>query len=73
MMRLGCVSYINALPLIYPLSAGIIKHPFTLTYAPPSHLNRALNNQTLDIALTSAVQYFDGNFQTDSPVWNRSS
>lgn len=62
-MRLGCVSYINALPLIYPLSAGIIKHPFTLTYAPPSHLNRALNNQTLDIALTSAVQYFDGNFK----------
>jgi predicted solute-binding protein len=50
-MRLGCVSYINALPFTLPLSQA-----FPLTLASPNLLNNQLRDKQLDVALSSSLQ-----------------
>lgn len=56
-IRCGKISYINVLPLYYPLMSGEITHQFHFTHAPPSQLNIQLRNGMLDISPISSVEY----------------
>lgn len=58
-MRIGCVQYINALPLYFPFVSKSVQ----LVYDVPSTLNSQLQNKKLDGALTSSVEYLDGEYQ----------
>ena len=62
-MNVGCVSYINALPLHLPFQLGHIHTCAQFTYAIPSVLNRMLSEEKLDVALSSSVEYLDKNYR----------
>lgn len=59
MMRVGCVSYINALPFTLPMKLGAIQSPFEWHFATPAALNCSLLAGELDGALTSSVISYD--------------
>ncbi len=52
-IRLGCVQFLNALPLSYPLETGLVPHRFEIIKDVPSALARGLAFNELDIALAS--------------------
>jgi chorismate dehydratase len=54
-IRLGCVNFLNGLPLIYPLQAGLLPHPFEISLDVPSVLVEKLSKGELDIALASSA------------------
>lgn len=66
-MRVGCVEYINAFPLIFPFTkyGKSVDLPTNLefTFAIPSRLNALLQEKKLDVALTSSVEYLEGDYQ----------
>jgi chorismate dehydratase len=56
-LRLGKISYLNVLPIYYPLESGIISHPFTLTSGTPAHLNRLMAQGELELSVVSSIEY----------------
>jgi chorismate dehydratase len=52
-IKLGCVNFLNACPLIYPLKSGLLPHPFEIHMDVPSALVAGLRNGALDVALAS--------------------
>lgn len=56
-LRLGRISYLNVLPIYYPLEAGIISHPFELTGGTPADLNRLMVRGELDMSVVSSIEY----------------
>ncbi|MFV0422372.1 menaquinone biosynthetic enzyme MqnA/MqnD family protein [Oleidesulfovibrio sp.] len=56
-VRLGRISYLNVLPIYYPLEAGQISHEYELVYGPPAELNRLMAAGNLDVASTSSIEY----------------
>lgn len=62
MLRIGCVEYINAFPLVHAFKTGQLKCESELIYAVPSTLNRLLCEKKLDLALTSSIEYLNGNY-----------
>lgn len=61
-MKVGCVSYINALPFHLPFQLGQLRTSAQFTYAIPSVLNTQLQEGKLDVALTSSVEYLDRDY-----------
>jgi chorismate dehydratase len=62
-LRIGCVGYLNALPFYLPFHLGKIQGGGEWVYGVPTQLNALLQNRELDCALTSSVEYLDGNYQ----------
>ncbi len=62
-LRVGCVEYINALPLNLPFQLREIESTIHFTYDIPSQLNALLRQKKLDVALSSSVEYLDGDYQ----------
>lgn len=56
-LRLGRISYLNVLPIYYPLEAGIVAHPFELVSGPPAYLNRLMAEGELDLSVVSSIEY----------------
>jgi chorismate dehydratase len=56
-LRLGKISYLNVLPIYYPLESGIISHPFALTSGTPAHLNRLMAQGELELSVVSSIEY----------------
>jgi len=52
-IKLGCVNFLNACPLIYPLNSGLLPHPFEIHMDVPLALVAGLRNGELDVALAS--------------------
>jgi putative solute-binding protein len=59
-LHIGCVDYINALPFHLPFTLHHMTREIQFTLAIPSQLNVLLRTQQLDAALTSSVEYLDG-------------
>ena len=56
-LRLGKISYLNVLPIYYPLDSGIIPHSFTIIPGVPSHLNRLMAQGELELSVVSSIEY----------------
>jgi chorismate dehydratase len=54
---LGRISYLNVLPVYYPLDAGIVAHDFHIVSGPPARLNELAASGQLDISATSSIEY----------------
>ena len=57
--KIGCVPYLNAEPLIWPLENGQIQHGFEIIREVPSKLVRKIGMGELDCALASTVALMD--------------
>lgn len=56
-LRLGKVSFINTLPIFYPLESGAVRHDFQIIDGTPVELNGLLAAGKLDLGLVSSVEY----------------
>lgn len=56
-LRLGRISYLNVLPIYYPLESGIISHPFAITAGTPADLNERMVRSELDLSVVSSIEY----------------
>ncbi len=56
-LRMGRISYLNVLPIYYPLEAGLIAHEFELVSAPPAILNTMMAREELHISSISCLEY----------------
>lgn len=56
-LRLGKISYLNVLPIYYPLDSGIISHPFAITAGTPADLNQLMVRGELDMSVVSSIEY----------------
>jgi chorismate dehydratase len=56
-MLLGRISYLNVLPIYYPLEQNIIAHHFQFVYGSPAELNGLMAQGELDISATSSIEY----------------
>ena len=54
-IRLGCVEFLNAVPLVYPLEYDMFPHPFEIHKDVPSALAKGLVEGKYDIALASTT------------------
>ncbi|MDR3624605.1 MAG: menaquinone biosynthesis protein [Chlamydiales bacterium] len=58
MLRLGCINYINTLPLFAAILHGHVKlSDVKITLAPPAKLNQMLLQDDLDISLISSIEF----------------
>lgn len=58
-LKIGCVPYLNAEPLIWPLENGQMQHGFEIIREVPSELVKKIGNGKLDCALASSVAALD--------------
>lgn len=58
-LKVGCVKYINALPLYFPFTSKGVEFVYDI----PSKLNSQLEKKELDGALTSSVESLNGKYQ----------
>jgi len=56
-LRVGKVSFINTLPIFYPLESGAVRHDFQIIDGAPFQLNGLLAAGKLDLGLVSSVEY----------------
>ncbi len=56
-LRMGRISYLNVLPIYFPLEAGHIAHEFELVSAPPAVLNTMMARDELHISSISCLEY----------------
>jgi len=56
-LRLGRISYLNVLPIYYPLESGIIAHPFEIVPGTPACLNGLTADGRLDLSVVSSIEY----------------
>ena len=56
-LRVGKVSFINTLPIFYPLESGAVQHDFEIIDGTPADLNALLAADQLDLGLVSSIEY----------------
>ena len=56
-VRLGRISYLNVLPIYYPLENRIIPNDFRFVSGPPARLNTLMASGELDISSASSIEY----------------
>ncbi len=56
-LKLGKISYLNVLPLYYPLESQIIPNSFKIIEGIPADLNIMMQREELDISGTSSIEY----------------
>lgn len=56
-MKLGCISYINVLPVMWGLESGAVPFQGEQVRAHPSHLNAMMRNGELDITAVSSIAW----------------
>ena len=56
-LRVGKVSFINTLPIFFPLENGAVRHDFQIIDGTPVELNGLLAAGKLDLGLVSSVEY----------------
>lgn len=56
-VSVGRISYLNVLPIYYPLEQNIITNNFRFLYGPPAELNNLMSQGSLDISSTSSIEY----------------
>jgi chorismate dehydratase len=56
-LKLGKVSFINTLPVFYPLERGIVKHDFEIVDGTPAALNALLASGGIDLGVISSIEY----------------
>jgi predicted solute-binding protein len=61
-LKVGCLSYINALPLSLPFLLGKVRSQVEWIYDIPNNLNKMVKEGQVDIALTSSVSALDPPF-----------
>jgi chorismate dehydratase len=57
MLRFGCHKFLNAKPLTYALTKGIIRHRFKLIFDTPANLSEMLKSERLDLAVIPSIEY----------------
>ena len=57
MLRFGCHNFLNAKPLTFALTNGILKHNFELISDTPANLSDMLKEGRLDIAVIPSIEY----------------
>ncbi|WP_415714679.1 MqnA/MqnD/SBP family protein [Maridesulfovibrio sp.] len=56
-VKIGRISYLNVLPIYYPLEAGLIENNFEFVYGPPAQLNKMMSEGLMHIASNSCIEY----------------
>lgn len=56
-LRMGRISFLNVLPIYYPLEAGIIPHEFELVSGAPAFLNELMASGRLHVSSCSCIEY----------------
>lgn len=56
-LRMGCISYINVLPVTLGLESGAVPFPGELVKAEPTRLNALTRQGELDITAVSSIEY----------------
>lgn len=56
-LRMGRISYLNVLPIYYPLEAGILPHDYELVSGPPALLNQMMGRGELQVSSCSCFEY----------------
>lgn len=56
-LKLGRISFLNVLPIYYPLEMGIVSHPFTIISGTPAYLNGLMARNELDLSVVSSIEY----------------
>ena len=56
-VSLGRISYLNVLPIYYPLENGIIPNDFKFVSGPPARLNELMAQGELDLSSASSIEY----------------
>lgn len=56
-LKLGRISFLNVLPLYYPLETGIVSHPFSIVPGTPAYLNGLMTEGDLDLSVVSSIEY----------------
>ena len=57
-IRLGCHNFLNIRPITYPLTQGLIEHPFKIVWDnKPAHIAEMLDGGELDIAIIPSIEY----------------
>ena len=56
-IRLGKISYLNVLPIYYPLESGSVPNDFEIVSGPPARLNEVMARGELDISAASSFEY----------------
>ncbi len=56
-VKVGRISYLNVLPIYYPLEAGLIENNFDFLYGPPAQLNKMMSEGLMHISSTSSIEY----------------
>ncbi|MBU2591203.1 MAG: menaquinone biosynthesis protein [Nitrospinota bacterium] len=57
-IRLGCHNFLNIRPITYPLTEGLIEHPFKIIWDnKPAHIADMLDKGALDIAIIPSIEY----------------
>lgn len=56
-VKVGRISYLNVLPIYYPLESGLIVNDFEFVYGPPAQLNKMMSEGLMHIASNSSIEY----------------
>ncbi|EPR43579.1 protein of unknown function DUF178 [Desulfovibrio sp. X2] len=56
-VRLGRISYLNVLPIYYPIESGNVRGPLSVVSAPPAELNLLARAGKLDVSACSSFEY----------------
>ncbi|WP_320169268.1 menaquinone biosynthesis protein [Maridesulfovibrio sp.] len=56
-VKVGRISYLNVLPIYYPLESGIIENDFDFVYGPPAHLNIMMSEGLMHVSSNSCIEY----------------
>jgi chorismate dehydratase len=56
-LKLGRISFLNVLPLYYPLETGVVSHPFSIVPGTPAYLNGLMTKGDLDLSVVSSIEY----------------
>ena len=56
-ISLGKISYLNVLPIYYPLESGNVPNDFQIVSGPPARLNGLMARGELDISAASSFEY----------------
>ncbi|SDK83580.1 chorismate dehydratase [Maridesulfovibrio ferrireducens] len=56
-IKVGRISYLNVLPIYYPLESKLIENNFNFFYGPPAQLNKLMAEGLLHISSTSSIEY----------------
>lgn len=59
MLKIGALSYINALPFFYPFLQNTLRYSGDFIYGHPSSINALIHSGEIDIGLISSVHFLD--------------